>query len=56
MNLLIQQDNVTANLQYLTSNPGPLLPKPDLWFQISWGDLFLIPFIMVMLRFTLQIF
>ena len=30
--------------------------NPHLWFQISWGELIIIPFIMVMLRFNLQSF
>ena len=44
------------NLQQLTSNPGTLLPTPSLWFQISWEDLIIIQLIMVMLKFTHQIF
>ena len=55
MNQLIHQESVTANLQRITSNSVPLLPKPVLWFQISWGCLISIPLIMVMLRFTLHI-
>ena len=46
----------TANLQHLTSNPGIILPKPTLWFQISWGDLIIMPLIIVMLKLPLQIF
>ena len=53
---LRHQESVTANLQKLTSNPGPLLPITVLWFQLSWGDLIILPLIMVMLRFTLQSF
>ena len=56
MNQLIHQESVTVKLQQLTSNPVPLLSKPFLWFQISWGGLITIPFIMVMFRFTLNIF
>ena len=44
------------NLQQITSNPEPILPTPPLWFQLSLGDLIIIPLIMVMLRFTLQSF
>ena len=33
------QENGTANLRQLTSNTGPLLPEPILWFQLSWGNL-----------------
>ena len=55
-NQMIHQDCGTDNLQQLTSNPGPLLPKPFLRFQISWEDLIIIPFIMVMLRFIFQSF
>ena len=33
------QENGTANLRKLTSNTGPLLPEPTLWFQISWGEI-----------------
>ena len=32
------------------------LPTLSLWFQILWGDLIIMPFIMVVLQFTLQIF
>ena len=53
---LIQQESVTANLQQLASNPGPLLPKPVLWFHLSWGDLIILSLIMVMLRFVIHIF
>ena len=53
-NQLIHKESGTANLQQLTSNPGPLLPKPSLWFQISLGDLIIITFVLVMLSFTLQ--
>ena len=51
-----QQESVTANLEHITSNPGPLLPTPVLWFQISRGDLIIMPLIMVMLRFSLESF
>ena len=50
MNELIHQENVTAILQQITSNPVLLLPKPVL----SQGDLIIVPLIMVMLRFILQ--
>ena len=33
-----------------------LLPKTVLWFCLSWGDLIIVPLIMLMLRFTLHIF
>ena len=55
-NQMNHQESGTANLQKLTSNPGPLLPTPALWFQLSWGDLIIMPWIMVMLRFILKIF
>ena len=50
------QESVTANLKKFTSNPGPLLQKPSLWFHLSWGDLIIMSLIMVVLRFTLQSF
>ena len=36
------QENGTANLRQLTSNPGPLLPEPTLRFQhaINNGDIY----------------
>ena len=46
----------TYKLHQLTSNPGLLIPKSVLLVNISWGDLIIIPLIMVMLRFTLQSF
>ena len=55
-NQLIHQYSERANLRHLTSNTGPLLPKPVLWFQISLGDLIIMPLIMVILRLTLQSF
>ena len=55
-NQIIHQESWTYNVHHLTSNPGLLLPKSVLWFQLSWGDLITIPLIMVMLRFTLKIF
>ena len=51
---MIHQDSVTANLHQLTSNLVHLLPKPVLWFQLSWGDLIIITLIMLMLRLNLQ--
>ena len=56
MNQMIHQESGTANLQYLTSNPGPLLPKPVLWFHLSWGDLIILSLIMVILRFVIHSF
>ena len=50
------QYNGTVNLRRITSNPGPLLPEPTLWFQLSWVDLIIMPLIIVMLSFTLHIF
>ena len=50
------QELVTSNLQKLTSNPVHLLPKPVMWFHISWWDLIIVPLIMVMLRFILKSF
>ena len=43
------------HLWKLTSNPGPLLPEPTLWFQISWGNLIIMPQIMVILLQTFQL-
>ena len=54
MNQMIHQEIVTSNINKFTSKPVTLLPKPVLWFWISWGDLIIIPLIMVMLRFSLQ--
>ena len=56
MNQMNHQENVTTNLQNITSNPVPLLPTPELWLQISWGDLIIMPLIMVMFKFTVQMF
>ena len=50
------QESVTANLQQLTSNPVPLLPKPALWFHLSWVEVITIPLIMIMFRFALHSF
>ena len=55
-NQINHQESVKSNLPNHTSNPGPLLQKPSLWFQLSWGDLIIIPLIMVMWSFTLQSF
>ena len=55
-NQINHQEIGTANLHHLTSNPEPLLPTPSLWFKLSWGDLIIIPFIMVVFRFTLNSF
>ena len=51
---LIHQESGTAKLQNFTSNYGPLLPKPVLWFRLSWVELFIISLIMVMFRFCLS--
>ena len=56
MKQMNHQESGASKLQKLTSNPVPLLPTPALRFQLSWGELTIIPFIMVMLKFTLQIF
>ena len=56
MNQMNHQYNGTSNLQNLTSNPVPLLPKPTLRFQLSWGDLIIVPLIMVMLKLPLRSF
>ena len=56
INQMSHQESGTANLQNITSTTGSLLPKPFMWFQLSWGDLIITPFIMVMLRFTLHSF
>ena len=55
MKQLIHQERGTANLHQFTSNTRSLLPKLALWFWLSWGDLFIVPLIMVMLRFNLKI-
>ena len=49
------QENGTANLWQLTSNPGPLLPEPTLWFQLSSGNLIIMPYIMAILFQTFQL-
>ena len=49
------QENGTSNLQNITSNIGPLLPEPTLWFQISWGNLTIMPSIIVILLQTFQL-
>ena len=49
------QDNGTANLRQLTSNTCPLLPKPTLWFHISWGNLIIMTLTMVILIQTFQL-
>ena len=51
-----RQESETANLQQITSNTVPLFLSPVLWFQISWVYLIIMSLIMVVLRFTLQIF
>ena len=56
MNQMNHQYNGIFNLHKLISNPGPLLPKPTLWFKLSWGDLIIIPYIMVMLKLPLHSF
>ena len=56
MKQLRHQESRTANLQNLTSNPGPLLPKPVMGFQLSQWDLIIMPLIMVMLISTFQSF
>ena len=50
------QESGTANIQNITSNQGPLIPKPALWLHLSWVDLIYMPLIIVMLRFTLHSF
>ena len=55
-NQMNHQESVTDNIQQLTSNPGHLLPKPVLWFQLSWGGLIIMIFIIVILSFTLHSF
>ena len=50
-----QQENGTANLRQLTSNPIPLLPEPTLWFQLSWGNWIVMPLIMVILLQKFQL-
>ena len=55
-NQMIHQESGTSNLYHITSNKGSILPKPVLWFQISWEYLITMPLLMLMLRLTLQIF
>ena len=55
-NQINHQESGTANLQKLTSNSGPLLPKPVLWFHLTWLYLIVVTFIILMLSFTLHIF
>ena len=50
------QESGTANLHQLTSIPGPLLPKPTLWFHLSWGELIIMTLIMVVLNLPLHSF
>ena len=54
MNQVNHQDSRIANLQNLTSNPGPLLPTQAMWLQISWGDLIVMTLILVMLNLPLH--
>ena len=56
MKELIHQESGTSNLQQLISIPEPLLSKPVLRIQLPQWDLIIMPFIMVMLRSTLNIF
>ena len=49
------QENGTANLRHITSNPGTILPEPTLRFQLSWGNLIIIPSIMVILLKAFQL-
>ena len=51
----IHQESGISNLQHITSNIRHLLPKPVLWFWLSWVDLITILSIMVILRFILNI-
>ena len=46
----------SEKLQQLTSNKGPLLPTPALWFHLPRGNLIITKMIMVMLKFTIHIF
>ena len=55
-NQMNHQESGTENLQKLTSKPGPLLPKPVLWFKPSQLYLINIPLIIVTLGLTLHIF
>ena len=55
-NKINHKESVTENLQQLTSNTGPLLPTPPLWFHLSWVYLIIMPLIMVMSRSPLQSF
>ena len=55
-NQMSHQESETANIQKLTSNPVPLLPKPALWFHLSWVEVITIPLIMIMFRFALHSF
>ena len=51
---LIHQDSGTAKIQKITSNALTLFLKTVLWFQLSRGELIIMPLIMVMLRFNLK--
>ena len=53
-NQLTHQESGIAKLQKLTSNTSHILPKTVLWFKLSWVDLIIMEFIMVMLKFTLH--
>ena len=55
-NQTTHQNSGKDNLQNINSNPGPLTPKPVLWFQLLWRDWIITPLVMVILRFTLHIF
>ena len=56
MNQTNHQNIGAANLQQITSNKGPPLTIPPLWFQLSWVYLIIMPLIMFMLSFTHQIY
>ena len=55
-NQMNHQESGISNLQNITSNPEPLIPTPALCFQLSCEELIIMPFIMMMLWFTLHSF
>ena len=56
INQMNHQESVASNLQQLTSNPLPLHPTPALWYQLSWGEIIIMPLIIVVLKSHFRIF
>ena len=50
------QESGTANLHQINSNTRPILQKSALWFQISQGELIIMPLIILMLKSPPQSF